>query len=79
MSEDVREELKAETTWFHVFRDMILGGEMAKMGPYGFAVYCVIKAHTDLNDGEAFPGIETIARESGISVPQVKREIPKLE
>lgn len=71
--------LQADTTWFHVFRSMIQNGEVAKMGPMAFTVYCVIKGHTGINDGKAFPSIETISKESGVSVPQVSRELAKLE
>jgi hypothetical protein len=73
------ELLSADTTWFHVFRSMIQNGEVAKMGPMAFTVYCVIKGHTGINDGKAFPSIETISKESGVSVPQVSRELAKLE
>lgn len=70
---------KAETTWFHVFRDMIENGDVAKMGAYAVTVYLVIKAHTNFSTGRAFPAIETIAGKSGVSVAQVKRCIKTLE
>jgi biotin operon repressor len=79
MSGEQMELLSADTTWLHVFRDMIFRGEAAKMGPHGFTAYCVIKAHSSLNSGESFPSLETIAKESGMSVAQVKRELDKLE
>lgn len=74
-----QELFKAETTWFHVFKDMIDNGDLAKMGPHAFAVYAVIKAHTNFSTGHAFPGIETIVEKSGISERQVKRELKTLE
>lgn len=73
------ELFSAETTWFHVFRTMIANGDMAKMRPHAFAVYCVIKAHTNFSTGRSFPGIELIAEKSGMSVAQVKRELITLE
>lgn len=73
------ELFKAETTWFHVFKDMIDSGDVAKMGCYAFTVYAVIKAHTNFATGRAFPAIETIAEKSGVSIPQVKRELKTLE
>lgn len=76
MSDDPK--LNANTTWFRVFQDMVLQGKMAQMGPYGFTVYCVIKAHAELNTGESFPGVEKIAKEAGMSTAQVKRELPSL-
>lgn len=73
------ELFKAETTWFHVFRSMIEGGDLAKMGPYAFTVYAVIKAHTNFKSGRAFPSIETITEKSGISKAQVHRALVDLE
>jgi hypothetical protein len=81
-SSDEKEQFelfKAETTWFHVFRSMIEGGDVAKMGPSAFTVYTVIKAHTNFATGRAFPGIETIVEKSGISKRQVLRELQTLE
>lgn len=71
--------LYAETTWFHVFRAMIEGGDVARMGPHAFAVYCVVKAHTNFQTGSSFPGVELIAEKSGVSVRQVKRELKTLQ
>ncbi len=73
------ELFKAETTWFHVFRDMIDSGDVAKMGPHAVTVYLVIKAHTNFSTGRAFPGIETIVEKSGISQRQVIKELKILE
>lgn len=73
------ELFKAETTWFHVFRSMIEGGDVAKMGPSAFTVYAVIKAHTNFSTGRAFPGIETIVEKSGISKRQIVRDLQTLE
>lgn len=73
------ELFKAETTWFHVFRDMIENGDVAKMGPHAVTVYLVIKAHTNFSTGRAFPAVETIVEKSGISQRQVLRELKVLE
>lgn len=73
-----QELFKAETTWFHVFKDMIDSGDVSKMGPFAFTVYAVIKAHTNFSTGHAFPAIETISEKSGISIAQVKREMKLL-
>lgn len=73
------ELFKAETTWFHVFRSMIEGGDVAKMGPSAFTVYAVVKAHTNFSTGRAFPGVETIVEKSGISKRQVLRDLQTLE
>jgi DNA-binding transcriptional MocR family regulator len=70
---------QAESTWFHVFRDMIESGDIAKMGPHAVTVYLVIKAHANFSTGRAFPSIETIMEKSGVSESQVKRELKTLE
>ena len=73
------ELFNAETTWFHIFRNMIANGDMAKMGPHAFATYCVIKAHTNFATGRSFPSLELISEKTGISLAQVKRELKTLE
>lgn len=72
-------ELAADVTWFHLFRAMVEGGDMARMGPYAFAVYVVIKSHAHFSTGAAFPSVETIAEKSGVSAAQVKRELKTLQ
>lgn len=69
----------ANQNWFRMMQDMIFSGEAAKMGPHGFMVYSIIKAHASMNTGEAFPGVPLIAQEGGMSVAQVKRELAQLE
>ena len=71
--------LAAKTQWFHVFKSMIDQGEVAKIGPHAFAVYAVIKAHTNYHSGLSFPGIDLISEKSGVSPAQVKRELKVLE
>jgi len=58
---------------------MIANGDMTKMGPFAFAVYCVIKAHTNFSTGDSFPGQELVAEKTGISLAQVKRALKTLE
>lgn len=66
--------LNADTYWVHLLKDMVHSGEAAKIGPYAFAVYMVIKAHTNAS-GTAFPSVPTIAEKSGMSETQVKRQL----
>lgn len=73
------ELFQATTTWFHIFRDMIESGDVARLGPHAVTVYLVIKAHTNFSTGRSWPEIETIAEKSGISESQIKRSIAKLE
>lgn len=79
MSTHDKEPLQADTNWFHVFKTMIDAGDAARMGPYAFMVYCVIKAHTNFSTGRAFPAIETISQKSGISPSKVKEMLKTLE
>ncbi|MDD3816318.1 MAG: helix-turn-helix domain-containing protein [Desulfocapsaceae bacterium] len=73
------EIFKAETTWFHIFRAMIVNGDIAKIGAYALTVYIVIKGYTDFNTGQAFPSLEFICKKSGISDKQVRRSLEILE
>lgn len=73
------ELFKAETTWFHVFKDMIDSGDMAKLEGSAVKVYLVVKSYTNFSTGRAFPAIETIAEKAGLSEAQVKRCLAALE
>jgi DNA-binding transcriptional MocR family regulator len=44
-----------------------------------FKVYAVIKAHTHMQTGAAFPSVETIAEKCGLSSRQVLRDLQHLE
>lgn len=77
---DAQGELfKAETTWFHVFKDMIDCGDMAKIDGSAIKCYLVIKSHTNFSTGRSFPAIETIMEAAGLSESQVIRCIKQLE
>ena len=73
------ELFKAETTWFHVFKDMIDSGDMAILDGSAIKVYLVIKSYTNFSTGRAFPAIELIAEKSGLSKEQVMRCLKSLE
>ena len=73
------ELFKAETMWFHVFKDMIDSGDMARLEGGTIKVYLVIKSYTNFSTGHAFPSIELIAEKSGLSDRQVRRCIADLE
>lgn len=76
--DELWDELKVEHHWFHIVRSMIVRGQLAEMGATAWAVYCVIKAHTALNDGRAFPSQDRIAKLVGVSVDTVGRATDKL-
>lgn len=79
MTKHQAELFSAETTWFHVFKDMIDSGDVAKMGAHAVTAYLVIKSYTNFSTGRAFPALETIAEKSGMSERQVMRELKTLE
>jgi len=71
--------MNAETTWFHLFRSMIVGGDLKEMGAPAFAVYCTIKAHVDFSTGAAFPSVARIQELTGTSKSSVLRCLQRLE
>lgn len=77
--EQQSELFKAETTWFHVFKDMIDSGDMARLDGSSIKVYLVIKSYTNFSTGRAFPAIELIAEKAGLSKIQVMRCLKSLE
>ena len=80
MSTQEQSELfMAETTWFHVFKDMIDSGDMAKLDGSAIKVYLVVKSYTNFSTGRAFPAIELIALKAGLSERQVMRCLGELE
>jgi len=79
MMAGVSEKSVANTWWFHMFRSMFDAGDVAKIGPYAFTVYAVIKSHAGFHNGIAFPGIEVISKQSGVSIAQVKRSLQVLQ
>lgn len=72
-------DLDAQTQWFHFFRDMVESGDLARMDGSVVKVYLTIKAYVNFNSGSAFPSIDTIAENSGMSNRQVIRAIDMLE
>jgi DNA-binding transcriptional regulator YhcF (GntR family) len=75
---DLWEELRVEHHWFHIVRGMIYRGLLRDMGTMGWAVYCVLKAHTDLESGQARPSIKRIAELIGVSHDTVQRAMNHL-
>lgn len=70
--------LEAQSTWFHIFKSMLDGGDVAKMGPHATTVYLAIKAYTNWSTGKAWPGIDLIIEKTGISRAQVMRSLSTL-
>jgi hypothetical protein len=76
---DQQELFKAETSWFHVFKDMIDNGDMAKLDGSAIKVYLVVKSYTNFATGRAFPALELVAEKAGLSERQVMRCFTELE
>lgn len=72
------EEKKVDLLWFHVVRGLINKGEIAKIGAVAWAVYTVIKAHTNLNTGDAAPSVQRIAELVGCSHDTTQRALKVL-
>jgi biotin operon repressor len=68
-----------DTAFFTTFRQMFLQGTVSKIGVTAYAVYSCIKAHTDFNDGLAFPSQKVIAEQTGLSERQVQLSLKVLE
>jgi len=73
------ELFKAETTWFHVFKDMIDSGDMARLDGSAIKVYLVIKSYTNFSTGRSFPALDLVASKAGLSGRQVMRCLTELE
>lgn len=71
--------LEAQASWFHVFKSMLEGGDVAKMGPHATTVYLAVKAYTNWSTGKSWPGIDLITEKTGISRAQVTRSLRVLE
>lgn len=79
MTKHQAELFSAETTWFHVFKDMIDNGDMARLDGSAIKVYLVVKSFTNFSTGRAFPAIELISEKAGLSDSQVMRCLKSLE
>jgi hypothetical protein len=79
MTKHQAELFSAQTTWFHVFKDMIDNGDMARLDGSAIKVYLVVKSFTNFSTGRAFPAIELISEKAGLSDSQVMRCLKSLE
>jgi hypothetical protein len=70
--------LSVDNHWFHVMRGGIRRGLIAQLGTTPWAVYCVLKANTDLGTGTSNIGQPKIADLTGLSVDTIARATDKL-
>lgn len=69
----------ARTFPFFQVENAVIDRYGAALGPYGLAVYMAIARHVNQKSGVAFPGMATIARETGMSRNRVVAAVKKLE
>ena len=72
------DELRVEAQWYHVMRGQVLDGLISRIGAPAWAVYSILKAHTNFRTGDAFPSQQTIAELMGVSVDTVNRAMKVL-
>jgi hypothetical protein len=68
-----------DTTYHTQQRDMFASGLAAEIGVYAYAVWNAIKAHSDFNTGDSYPGIRKLCKLTGISDQKVQSSIKDLE
>lgn len=68
-----------DTSWFHIFKELIRSGQWAGMSTAAAKVYPVIKAFINWETGNAFPNLETIEKYSGLSRASVVKALKELE
>ena len=81
MSEPAEQEelFELNTNWFVQFVHLFTSGKVAEMGATAFTVLSCVKAYASFKNGKAFPSIETIVKNTGISRRQVITCLQTLE
>jgi biotin operon repressor len=69
----------ARTFPFFQVENAVIDHYGAALGPYGLAVYFAIVRHTNQKSGTAFPGMDTIAAETGMSRKRVWTAVKQLK
>ena len=72
------EQKTVKALWFHIVREQVQSGEIARVGAVPWAVYCAVKSHTGLETGDAFPSNARVADLVGVSMDTVQRALKKL-
>lgn len=70
---------EADTSWFHVWTQLIKSGEIVRMGHSAFCVFMVIRSYVNFQTGASFPSVETIGELTGLRERQVFRQLQVLE
>jgi hypothetical protein len=69
---------KADTTWFHVFHELIKSKSWAGMSSPAKIIYVTAKAFVNWKSGTAFPSLDTLEEYSGLSRPSVTKALKEL-
>lgn len=72
------EQLEVKHHWYHVVRGRVMNGEIGRVGVNAWAVYSIVKAHTSLDTGDAWPSIDKIADLCQLSHDTVQRALKRL-
>jgi hypothetical protein len=75
---EIWDELKVKHMWVHLVRGLVHDGEIAVMGVVPFCVLVAVKAYTDIETGNAHPGVPLIAKLIGKSHDVVQRALKTL-
>ena len=76
---DQWDELRVDHLWVHLLRGMIIKDKMiSRLGQPAFCVYAAIKAHTNLETGNAWPSVDLLAELVGSSKTTVLNAIQAL-
>lgn len=68
----------AGTQYYHMFQAMRISGDVAEMGPHAFTLYSMIKSYVSMDEPDAFPSIDTLIQDTGMSKSTIIRSIQKL-
>lgn len=80
MTQEKQDDLfRADTSWFHIFKEIIRNGTWSRMSPSAKAIYPVVKSYANWEHGGAFPSIDTLEQYSGVSRPSVVKALKELE
>lgn len=70
---------RIDTTFGTYQRDLFESGLVAEIGPNAFAVWCLIKSHSDFNTGTCFPSFRRLMERTGLASATVQKAVACLE
>ncbi|KGC59674.1 helix-turn-helix domain protein [Burkholderia pseudomallei MSHR7498] len=70
---------RIDTTFGTYQRDLFESGLVAEIGPNAFAVWCLIKSHSDWNTGTCFPSFRRLMERTGLASATVQKAVACLE